>query len=217
MAVSKVVLNGTTLIDLTSDTVDVSYIVLEKTAHKNDGTSVTGNVATQAAQTITPTTTDQTIASGKYLTGVQTIKGDANLIAENIKEGVSIFGVTGTHAGGGGGTTKTVEISLGYPSSPSAFESFTIFETINGVKGDQIGSISSASGSTTVTVSAAGNGIICELESSGWISINTDIAYSGCLGGVGLNSYSTDSSSIYCSYIVSYDGRLELNFIEWDD
>ena len=54
---------------------------------------------TQAAQTIIPTTTDQTIASGKYLTGTQTITGDANLKPENIKAGASIFGVTGTYAG----------------------------------------------------------------------------------------------------------------------
>lgn len=56
----------------------------------------------QAAQTITPSTLDKTIAAGKYLTGTQTIKGDANLKAENIAEGVSIFGVTGTHSGGEG-------------------------------------------------------------------------------------------------------------------
>ena len=56
---------------------------------------------TKSAQTYTPTTTDQTIASGRWLTGAQTIKGDANLVASNIASGVSIFGVTGTHSGGG--------------------------------------------------------------------------------------------------------------------
>lgn len=56
---------------------------------------------TKSAQTYTPTTTDQTIASGRWLTGTQTIKGDANLVASNIASGVSIFGVTGTHSGGG--------------------------------------------------------------------------------------------------------------------
>ena len=63
--------------------------------------SATEQLPTQAAQTITPTTTDQTIASGKYLTGAQTIKGDANLIPANIADGVTIFGVVGTHQGGG--------------------------------------------------------------------------------------------------------------------
>jgi hypothetical protein len=56
---------------------------------------------TKAAATITPTTSNQTIAAGTYLTGTQTISGDANLTAENIADGVSIFGVTGTHSGGG--------------------------------------------------------------------------------------------------------------------
>ena len=50
---------------------------------------------TKGAATITPTTTDQTIAAGQYLTGAQTIKGDANLVSENIISGKSIFGVSG--------------------------------------------------------------------------------------------------------------------------
>lgn len=57
---------------------------------------------TKSAQTYTPTTSNQTIASGRWLTGTQTILGDANLISANIAEGVTIFGVTGTHSGGGG-------------------------------------------------------------------------------------------------------------------
>ena len=60
--------------------------------------SNTQQLSTQAAQTITPTTTDQAIASGKYLIGTQTIKGDANLVASNIISGVSIFGVAGSVA-----------------------------------------------------------------------------------------------------------------------
>ena len=64
--------------------------------------SATKQLTTQAAQTITPGTSDKTIASGRYLTGTQTIKGDANLVSGNIKSGVSIFGVTGTYEGAGG-------------------------------------------------------------------------------------------------------------------
>lgn len=61
----------------------------------NSSVSLTANVTTKAAATITPGTSDQTIASGTYLTGAQTIVGDTDLIAKNIKSGISIFGVTG--------------------------------------------------------------------------------------------------------------------------
>ena len=61
----------------------------------------TKQLTTKAAQTYTPGTSALKIMAGRYLTGDQTIKGDANLIAENIKNGISIFGVTGTFAGGG--------------------------------------------------------------------------------------------------------------------
>ena len=56
-------------------------------------------LTTQTSQIITPRTYDQTIDSGRYIVGVQTIKGDSNLAAGNIKKGVSIFGVTGTYEG----------------------------------------------------------------------------------------------------------------------
>ena len=58
--------------------------------------SLTASVTTKAAATITPGTSDQTIASGTYLTGAQTISGDANLQSAYIKSGVSIFGVNGS-------------------------------------------------------------------------------------------------------------------------
>ena len=71
---------------------------------------------TQAAQTIYPSASDQSIASGKWLTGAQTIKGVtySGLDASNIKKDVvvqvgdsadpdRIVSVTGTYEGGGGG------------------------------------------------------------------------------------------------------------------
>lgn len=79
--------------------------------------SATKQLTVQAAKTVTPTTSNQTaVASGVYTTGAITVKGDANLKAENIAEGVSIFGITGTHSGGGSGggsgevATCTIEI-----------------------------------------------------------------------------------------------------------
>lgn len=60
----------------------------------------TKQLTTQAAKTVTPTTSNQTaVASGRYTTGAVTVKGDANLVAGNIKSGVSIFGVAGSYEG----------------------------------------------------------------------------------------------------------------------
>ena len=62
------------------------------------GATKTLQLNTKSAATIIPSTTDQIIAAGQYLTGIQTIKGDANLVAANIVSGVSIFGIAGTHS-----------------------------------------------------------------------------------------------------------------------
>ena len=62
------------------------------------GIKVTGNIQSKSAATITPGTADQTIASGQYLSGAQTIKGDANLVAGNILAGKTIFNVQGSLA-----------------------------------------------------------------------------------------------------------------------
>lgn len=87
----------------------------------NSSVSLTASVTTKAAATITPGTSDQTIASGTYLTGTQTISGDADLVAGNIKKDVSIFGVTGTYEGsGGGGATNFVSGSFTTNSSSGA-------------------------------------------------------------------------------------------------
>ena len=39
-----------------------------------------------------------------------TVSGDANLVASNIKSGTTIFGVTGSYTGGGGGDSKNVQV-----------------------------------------------------------------------------------------------------------
>ena len=91
----------------------------------NASVSLTASVTTQAAQTIHPSTSDQTIAASRYLTGAQTIKAVtmANLIADNIKQGVTVTvgdstdddcvaSVTGTYSGGG--DSKNAQIAQGF-------------------------------------------------------------------------------------------------------
>ena len=99
-------------------TIYQGYVSEQKTVNVAEATAPTtlGNVVTvykgyQATQkqitvgtalatkTYTPTTTDQTIPAGQYTTGVQTFKGDANFKAENIANGVTMWGTKGTYKG----------------------------------------------------------------------------------------------------------------------
>lgn len=59
------------------------------------GTQATLQLSVKGAATITPGSSAQTISAGQFLTGVQTIQGDTNLVPENIIYGKSIFGVPG--------------------------------------------------------------------------------------------------------------------------
>ncbi len=65
-----------------------------------DGVKITGKISyfNPTTSGITAGTKDITIAEGYYIDGYSIIiKGDDDLKAENIKEGVTIFGVTGTY------------------------------------------------------------------------------------------------------------------------
>lgn len=108
LSVPTVANDGTLSLDL--DIVTGGYIASQSTT-----VTAYDKLTVQSAQTIYPSTSDQTIASGKYLTGAQTIKGvtTTNLSAGNIKKDVvvevgdsadpdRILSITGTYEGGGG-------------------------------------------------------------------------------------------------------------------
>jgi hypothetical protein len=99
--------NTLTLSKTVSVTPSVSAGYVSSGTAGNSSVSLTASVTTKAAATITPTTSNQTIAAGTYLTGAQTIAGSSNLVAGNIKSGVSIFGVSGSYTG----TKPTLKIN----------------------------------------------------------------------------------------------------------
>jgi hypothetical protein len=100
----------------TADADAVAGDILDgKTGYVN-GSKITGNIPSKGAATYTPGTTDQTINAGQYLSGAQTIAGDADLVAGNIKTGVGIFGVTGTFTGG----IKTIQFGESARSASQA-------------------------------------------------------------------------------------------------
>lgn len=96
---STTVTQATPTIEISSDGL-ITASATQTAGYVEAGTkSVTKQLTTKAATTYTPSKSNQTIASGTYLTGVQTISGDGNLISDNIKKGVSIFGVSGSYEG----------------------------------------------------------------------------------------------------------------------
>lgn len=113
----------------TGDATATAWDVLSpKTAYTSTG-KVTGRIPSLGAQTITPGTSNKTIANGQYLSGTQTIKGDANLTSANIKNGVSIFGVMGALESSFKATlTVTVEVGA-QVTATSGSKSITALST----------------------------------------------------------------------------------------
>lgn len=70
MAYSKIILNGETLMDVTSDTVAAGSLLSGKTATKNDGTKATGNIASKTASDLTASGATVTAAAGYYPSAV---------------------------------------------------------------------------------------------------------------------------------------------------
>lgn len=121
---SAIVSTGTNTLTLTK-TVSVTPSVttagyISSGTAGDSSVSLTASVTTQAAQTIHPSTSDQSIAASRYLTGAQTIKAVtmSNLTADNIKSGVTVkigdstdddcvTSVTGTYSGG---TSKNTQV-----------------------------------------------------------------------------------------------------------
>ena len=147
---SKIVIPST---DVQSITADEGYDGLVDVTVNAIPDSYVEPTSTKEATTYTPTTSDQTIASGIYLTGTQTIKGDANLIAENIVSGKSIFGVNGSASSGGGGV-ETCTVNIRDISLPCAV-AYTSYSEEKGIFSEKI-SVDSNSDNIDIIVTKGG-------------------------------------------------------------
>ncbi len=77
------------------DDADMNSITLEGV------TSLIEGITPVIGMSVQPGTEDKTVGAGSYIKDGILIKGDANLLPQNIAEGVSIFSVMGTYKGSG--------------------------------------------------------------------------------------------------------------------
>lgn len=85
-----------------------------KSAINSISTGGGGTTINNQSLTVTPSESQQSFNIQSPYTGYNpvTVKGDANLIAGNIKSGVTIFGITGTYEASGGGQTSSINIQI---------------------------------------------------------------------------------------------------------
>ena len=157
---------ATPTISINSATGVITATATQTAGYVATGTkSSTHQLAFQAAKTITPTTVNQTAVSSGYFTGgTITVKGDSNLVAGNIKSGVSIFGVTGNYQGTGGGSGGNGDTSI---------EDALITGTLTSYTNDRI---------TTIGSGAFYNYTSLSTVSFGNVSVINQSAFQNCYG-----------------------------------
>lgn len=81
----------------------IGYTITQEEGYVAGGTKFGSQTQpTQSAKTVTPGVAEKVaVAKGLFTTGEVKVAGDSNLVAGNIKSGVSIFGVSGVYKSGG--------------------------------------------------------------------------------------------------------------------
>lgn len=174
-------------------------------------TYVGSGVTKKSAATYTPGTSDQSIASGQYLNGTQTIKGDSNLTAGNIRSGVKIFNVTGSYAGssssGGTDTSDATATAANILSGKTAYvngSKVTGTMTNNGAVAKTMTANGSytipagyhnGSGKVTVNVSSSSGSSNNNIEAYAMTNTNPSVSFKRTDGAIKIWGYGTMTSS----------------------
>ena len=174
-------------------------------------TYVGSGVTKKSAATYTPGTSDQSIASGQYLNGTQTIKGDSNLTAGNIRNGVKIFNVTGSYAGssssGGTDTSDADATAANILSGKTAYvngSKLTGTMTNNGAVSKAMTANGSytipagyhnGSGKVTVNVSSSSGSSNNNIEAYAITNTNPSVSFKRTDGAIKIWGYGTMTSS----------------------
>ena len=164
----------------------------------------------KTADTYTPNTDNITIAAGTYLEGDQTILGDSNLKSENIKSGVSIFGIPGSFEGeiSGGKATLQTKTATGTGSTTLSFTGLVGEPTMYSVIA--VETVSMSYSSTGGIVSIRYDGTTTEINYGKYQTMSGSIPYATA----SIGSYSNDgtltltSNSTYGNFVNGVDYKL---------
>lgn len=258
MAVAKVILNGNTLIDTTEKTVTAGSMLDGVTALKNDGTDITGSIASKTSSDLTASgdtvtapagyyasSASKAVASGSASTPATTITANPSISVSNsglitasvsasqsvtptVSAGYVSSGTAGTVSVSGSNTSQltvyngahhqptpagyTVTVSLTNPVNSYGFSGCYIYELLSSDPhdaGEQIGSITSANGSTQISLPSSAYGILVMPEG---YSISD-----GTASGDGGVSYISGMAAFGVVFQVTDNGTATIDGINWDD
>ena len=152
-------------------------------------------VAQTAHADVTPTTSDQTIDT--TTNNSIKVKGDANLVAGNIKKDVTIFNTTGTYEGGGGGISVD---DIATNSAPSGAITLSSSVTSIGIQAFTRKPITSISGSGVTSVGDSAFENCSSLTSASFpalVTVGTSSFRSGKYASISLPSVTTVGASAF--------------------
>ena len=183
MAISKLIFNGVTQMDVTGDTVTTNTLVSPATATKNDGTQITGALETKTSSDLTASGATVTVPAGVY--------------SSDAIKSVSTMTLPTSASSSSSGTSKATisrSTSAQYINSPTGYNDTASYYTVSAVPNGVATSASSISG-TGATVSSSSTTITLSKSVSNTPRITTTgYISSGTAGSSSVSLSATDSN-----------------------
>ena len=159
-----------------------AYILSGHSAYDNAGNLIVGSITSKAAATYYTSTTDQTISSGQYLSGDQTIKAvtTTNITAANVKYGVT------AEVGDSADSDRVLTVTGTFTATPSGKTAVTAAAMRSGYSGFINGQqVDGTMPDTTVTVTASNTGMSTYFNegSAGSNSVSITPSYTNTTAG----------------------------------